>query len=55
MHESDSYFPSLLQQTHLLLSWICPFDRDDRDLKGKGSFVCTSQIQVPIGVLYVMA
>ena len=49
MHESDSYFPSLLHQTHLLLSWICPFDRLDRDPKGTGPFTCTFQIQVLSG------
>ena len=43
MHESDSYFPSLLHQTHLLLSRICPFDM------GHGHFTCTFKIQVPTG------
>ena len=52
MHESDSYFSSLLHQTHLLLSRTCPFDRVDGDLKGTGPFTCTIQIQVPLCVLY---
>ena len=36
-------------QTHLLLSWICPFDRVDCDLKGAGISTCIFQIQVPLG------
>ena len=52
MYESDSYFSSLLYQTYLLLSRICPFDRVDDDLKGTGPFTCTNQIQVPPCVLY---